>query len=50
MGRIEIEKGRWGFIFDGAYLKLGGSEDILAIRDTRFPNPRAANGSDPGKC
>jgi hypothetical protein len=36
-GRIEIEKGRWGFIFDGAYLKLGGSEDILAIRDTRFP-------------
>ena len=37
MGRIEIEKGRWGFIFDGAYLKLGGSEDIVAIRDTRFP-------------
>lgn len=36
-GRIEIEKGRWGFIYDGAYLKLGGSEDIVAIRDTRFP-------------
>jgi hypothetical protein len=36
-GRIEIEKGRWGFIFDGFYLKLGDSEDILAIRDTRFP-------------
>jgi hypothetical protein len=37
MGRIEIEKGRWGFIYDGAYLKLGDSENILAIRDTRFP-------------
>ena len=37
MGRIEIEKGRWGFIFDGAYLKLGDSKDILAIRDTKFP-------------
>ena len=37
MGRIEIEKGRWGFIYDGAYLKLGESEDIVAISDTRFP-------------
>lgn len=36
-GRIEIEKGRWGFIYDGFYLKLGDSKDILAIRDTRFP-------------
>jgi hypothetical protein len=35
-GRIEIEKGRWGFIYDGSYLKLGGSEDILATRDTRL--------------
>jgi hypothetical protein len=37
MGRIEIGKGRWGFIYDGAYLKLGDSQDISAIRDTRFP-------------
>jgi hypothetical protein len=36
-GRIEIEKGRWGFIFDGSYLKLGDSEDIVAGRDTRLP-------------
>jgi hypothetical protein len=37
MGRIEIEKGRWGFIYDGAYLKMGESENISAIRDTNFP-------------
>jgi hypothetical protein len=37
MGRIEIEKGRWGFIYDGAYLKLGSSGENLSIRDTRFP-------------
>ena len=37
MGRIEIEKGRWGFIFDGAYLKLGGSGENVSIKDTRFP-------------
>jgi hypothetical protein len=36
-GRIEIEKGRWGFIFDGFGQRLSGSEDILSIRDTRFP-------------
>jgi hypothetical protein len=36
-GRIEIEKGRWGFIYDGSYLRLGDSEDILAIRDTKLP-------------
>ena len=28
MGRIEIEKGRWGFIFDGACLKLEDSADF----------------------
>jgi hypothetical protein len=37
LGRIEIEKGRWGFIYDGAYVKLGGSDNISGIRDTRFP-------------
>lgn len=31
MGRIEIEKGRWGFIYDGAYLKLEGSGDNVPI-------------------
>jgi len=36
-GRIEIEKGRWGFIFDGFGQHLSDSEDVLAIRDTRFP-------------
>jgi hypothetical protein len=37
LGRIEIEKGRWGFIFDGAYAKLENSENISDIRDTNFP-------------
>ncbi len=37
MSRIEIEKGRWGFIYDGAYLKLGDSGDISTIRDTKLP-------------
>ena len=36
-GRIEIEKGRWGFIFDGTYLKLGDSGEISTIRDTKLP-------------
>jgi hypothetical protein len=35
--RIEIEKGRWGFIFDGTYLKLGDSGEISTIRDTKLP-------------
>jgi hypothetical protein len=29
MGRVEIEKGRWGFLFDGAYMKLEDSADFL---------------------
>jgi hypothetical protein len=36
-GRIEIEKGRWGFIFDGFGQHLSDSEDVLAIRDTKIP-------------
>jgi hypothetical protein len=36
-GRIEIEKGRWGFIFDGFGERLSGSDDFLRIRDSRFP-------------
>jgi hypothetical protein len=36
-GRIEIEKGRWGFIFDGFGQRLRGSDDFTRIRDTRFP-------------
>jgi hypothetical protein len=36
-GRIEIEKGRWGFIFDGFGEHLSDSEDVLTIRDTKIP-------------
>jgi hypothetical protein len=36
-GRIEINKGRWGVIFDGFGEKLQDSDNILRIRDTRFP-------------
>jgi hypothetical protein len=37
MGRIEIEKGRWGFIYDGAYLKLGNSENIPILVPPAVP-------------
>lgn len=36
-GRIEIEKGRWGVIFDGFGQQLGDVDDIIRIRKTRFP-------------
>jgi hypothetical protein len=36
-GRIEIEKGRWGFIFDGFGQHLSDSDDFSRIRKTRFP-------------
>ena len=38
-GRIEIEKGRWGFIFDGFGQKLSDFDDFSRIRKTRFPIP-----------
>ncbi len=36
-GRIEIEKGRWGIIFDGFGETLSDFDDFSRIRKTRFP-------------
>ena len=36
-GRIEIEKGRWGVIFDGFGETLSEFDDFSRIRKTRFP-------------